>query len=79
MTADIEVRDSGNGSESDRETDFAMRFGGGVDLYASENTVLGLGVDFVLPTDKVNGLDYISIGLGFQYRFGGPSSAGATE
>lgn len=71
MTAETKVKDTvGLGfSESDRFTDFAMRFGGGLDLYATENVVISVGADYVLPVGDVEDLDYVSIGWGFQYRF----------
>ncbi len=61
-------------------TDFAARFGGGVDFYDSPNVSLGATVSYVLNarrqhrrsrpgTGGVDGLDYVSLVLGFQYRF----------
>jgi len=57
--------------QADRESDdaFAMRFGGGIDLYATANVVVSLEADYVLPFGNLNSLDYISIGWGLQYRF----------
>jgi opacity protein-like surface antigen len=71
MTAKVKLKDSlGLGaSESDRLTDFAARFGGGIDVYLTENIVLTAGADYVLPTGDVKDLDYVSIDWGFQYRF----------
>ena len=71
MTAKREVRDTlGLGfSESSRFIDVTMRFGGGLDFYATENIVLGLRLDYVLPFVDLDGLNYISFGWGFQYRF----------
>ena len=51
------------------ELEFAMRFGGGIDLYATKNVVVSLEVDYVLPVSNLSDLDYVSIGWGFQYRF----------
>ena len=51
------------------ENDFTMRFGGGIDLYATKNVVVSLEVDYVLPVSSLSDVDYISIGWGFQYRF----------
>lgn len=64
MDAEVNV-----GPFSDEATGFATRFGGGVDLYATENIVFSAGVDYVLPTGDVEDLDYVSYGGGFQYRF----------
>ena len=71
MTAEAKLRDTaGMGlSASERDTDFAARFGGGIDLYATKHVVLSVEAEFVLPTGDVKDLDYISIGWGFQYRF----------
>ena len=46
-----------------------MRFGGGIDLYATKNVVVTVGADYVLPFDDLKDLDYISIGWGIEYRF----------
>ncbi len=51
------------------DTEFAMRFGGGIDFYATKNVVVSLEADYVLPVSSLSDLDYISIGWGFQYRF----------
>ena len=51
------------------ENEFAMRFGGGIDLYATKNVVVSLEADYVLPVSSLSDLDYVSIGWGFQYRF----------
>ncbi len=56
-------------SESDRFTGFAARFGGGIDIYATENFVVAFVVDYVFPAGDVKDLDYVSVGWGFQYRF----------
>jgi hypothetical protein len=52
-----------------KETDLAARFGGGFDFYASEQFVMSINADYVYPTGDVKDLDYISVGVGFQYRF----------
>ena len=71
MTAKVKLKNSmGLGLfESERFTDFAARFGGGIDIYMTENIVFTLETDYVLPTGDVEDLDYVSIGWGFQYRF----------
>jgi outer membrane protein W len=47
----------------------AMRAGGGVDFYFSESIVVSVDATYVLPFRDVADLDYLSIGLGVQYRF----------
>jgi opacity protein-like surface antigen len=73
MTADTDLRDTiglaftGVGSESDMA--FAMRFGGGIDLYATEHVVVSLEADYLLPFGNLDAMDYVTISWGFQYRF----------
>ena len=52
----------------------ALRTGGGLDFYITENVIMNTGVSYVYPFGALqNGLDYVSFELlGFQYRFGGP-------
>jgi hypothetical protein len=38
-------------------------------VFATENVVLNLGFDYVLPLGDVENLDYLSIGWGLEYRF----------
>lgn len=68
MTADYDAKVRGF-SDGSRETNFAMRFGGGVDLYATKHVVVSLETDYVIPFGNVGPLDYLSFGLGLQYRF----------
>ncbi len=51
------------------EEDFAVRFGGGVEIYATEKIAVNLDASYVLPTGNLKDFDYISIGFGAQYRF----------
>ena len=54
-----------------RETnvDVAMRFGGGLDIYATKKAVVSVEASYLMPTGKLDDLDYYSIGLGVQFRF----------
>jgi opacity protein-like surface antigen len=52
-----------------RENEFVMRFGGGIDVYATENVVVSVEGGYVLPFGKLDDLDYVNVGLGLQYRF----------
>jgi opacity protein-like surface antigen len=73
MSGSIHVRDpvglSFTGIDSQTENVFAMRFGGGIDLYATKNIVVSLGVDYVYPFGNLDDLNYVTINWGFQYRF----------
>ncbi len=69
MVADAKLRVSGVGSDSNDETDFATRFGGGIDFYATKHVVVGADASYVLPFGDLEDLDYVSIGIGLEYRF----------
>jgi opacity protein-like surface antigen len=56
-------------SSSQNENSFTMRFGGGIDLYATKNVVVSLQADYVRPFGNLDDLTYVSIGWGLQYRF----------
>ncbi|HXV36206.1 MAG TPA: outer membrane beta-barrel protein [Myxococcota bacterium] len=56
-------------NQTDRVAKFAARFGGGVEFYATPSLVLGVDASYVMPTGKLDGFDYISVGWGLQYRF----------
>lgn len=51
------------------DADFAMRFGGGIDLYATKNVVVSAQADYLMPFGALDGFDFVTIGLGLQYRF----------
>jgi opacity protein-like surface antigen len=54
---------------SDRRVEVAARFGGGLDFYITENWVATGEVSYLMPTGKLDDLDYYTIGIGLQYRF----------
>lgn len=51
------------------DTDFALRFGGGLDVYLTEVIGVSLDTSYVLPTGDVEDLDYVSVGAGVFFRF----------
>jgi opacity protein-like surface antigen len=51
------------------DEDFAIRVGGGLDFYVTENVVLTAEVDWIKPTDDLEDFSYVTIGGGLQYRF----------
>lgn len=71
MSAKVGVKDQGGLGLSDSETltGMAMRFGGGLDFYATKKVVLNVGAEYVLPFADVEDLDYLSFGWGIEYRF----------
>jgi opacity protein-like surface antigen len=54
---------------------FAGRFGAGLDFYITQNFVLATGANYMLPTCDISDLDYLSVGMGLQYRFGSAESS----
>lgn len=50
-------------------TSFAGRFGGGVDLYATENVAVYLDAAYTIPVDEVSDLYHFSFGWGAKYVF----------
>jgi len=57
-------------NDDEHHKDFAMRFGGGADYYATENIVLSIKGSYVLGFGTVADRDYVSAGmLGLSYRF----------
>jgi opacity protein-like surface antigen len=48
---------------------FLTRFGGGLDLYATEHVVLNAEATYDLPTGNVSDLRFVPLTIGAQYRF----------
>ena len=73
MTAETKIREpvglAFTGIDTESDEAFALRFGGGIDLYATENVVVTVDADYVMPFGNLDALDYITIGWGIQYRF----------
>jgi opacity protein-like surface antigen len=69
MMEELGIEYQGN-NQNERNTGFVMRFGGGVDYYATENVVLSAQGTYVTTFGSVHGRDYTSLGLlGLAYRF----------
>jgi opacity protein-like surface antigen len=68
---DAELEDTIGLGASEDETGFAARFGGGLDVYITENIAVSAGVDYVLPSgdDILDEADYVSYGGGALIRF----------
>ncbi len=58
------------GGGGDDRGDFSPRFGGGFDVYITENVVVTMGANYHHPIGRVDNFTYITAGGGFQYRFG---------
>jgi opacity protein-like surface antigen len=54
---------------SDEHGNFAARFGGGIDLYVTDNIVVTAESAWVLPTGHLSELNQVQIGGALQYRF----------
>jgi opacity protein-like surface antigen len=54
---------------SDREVEVALRYGAGLDFYLTKNVVATAEGSYLMPTGKLDGLDYYQFSLGLQYRF----------
>lgn len=61
----LEAIDSGLG----RRNGFAARAGAGIDLYFGEAFFLTAQVTYLVPVDRVQDFDYVSVGWGFGYQF----------
>ncbi len=70
FTADIRLVFGDVLTRDGRDTDFAMRFGGGVEYYATDNWQISAQATYVLPTGNVSRFDFVSIRpLMVSYRF----------
>ncbi len=54
---------------SERQVNVALRIGGGIDFYLTENIVMSAEGSYLMPTGRLDNMDYYSIGVGLQYRF----------
>ena len=64
------VAEAESGPLDNTESSFALRVGGGVDVYITRNIYGNFGISYVIPTDDMlDELDYVSFGWGFGYRF----------
>ena len=61
---EVEFNSSVGPGFSTSDSDLAIRFAGGFDVYLTEHVVAYGGVDYVLPTGDVKDLDYLSFGAG---------------
>jgi opacity protein-like surface antigen len=59
------VFDEKQGSDSA----FAMRLGGGLDLYLTDSIVFDVEIAYVLPTGSIDDLPFATFGAGIQYRY----------
>lgn len=67
MNADLEV--DGVSVLDEEGEDFVVRFGAGLDFFISRHVGLYGEFGYVVPTDSVDNLDYLSLGIGARYHF----------
>jgi opacity protein-like surface antigen len=70
MEKDGIVQQGGTKNDSD-DGGFAMRFGGGMEAYLTENISFGPEIAYVLPiaADNINNLDFLTVGAGLRFHF----------
>jgi hypothetical protein len=68
MHAERKRRIFGQPSSSE-STEFAARFGIGLDVYVVDGLAVTFDTSYLLPTGPLDDLDYLAIALGLQYRF----------
>ncbi len=56
-------------TRSSDSTEFAARFGIGLDVYVVDGLAVTFDTSYLLPAGPLEDLDYLAIGLGLQYRF----------
>jgi len=55
--------------QSERTAEFAARYGAGLDFYLTDNVVVSAEGSYLMPTGKLDGLDYYQFSVGLLYRF----------
>lgn len=61
-----------SGPSNDKEKGrFTGRVGGGLDISLTENLVLNASANYFLPTSALSDLNFLSVGFGLGWRFGG--------
>lgn len=67
---DAELDDAQNLGVFFREgTDLLGRFGGGIDVHFAECVVVRTNIDYMMARGDLHELEYLSFGVGLQYRF----------
>lgn len=69
MSIESDTRSSTGAKNGQTTGLLAIRFGGGIDYYITRNWLLNLKADYLYSATDIQTLDYLSIGIGFGYRF----------
>jgi hypothetical protein len=59
----------GSVDQSRSYTDFVVRLGGGIDIYATDHVVVNIDANYLAPLGEVSGTSIYTIGGGIEYRF----------
>jgi opacity protein-like surface antigen len=65
------IKNRSGASDSKEKGRFTGRLGGGLDISLTENLVFNASANYFLPTSALSDLDFLSVGFGLGYRFGG--------
>jgi hypothetical protein len=65
----VSNRSRGGVIQSRDPKDFTFRFGGGLDLYATEHVVVNVDANYLVPLGSVSGTQVYTVGWGMEYRF----------
>jgi opacity protein-like surface antigen len=66
----LDLDDDTGRSAGGTESNFAMRYGLGLDVYITKQIAASIGASYVLPAgSNIEDFDYVSYGGGIQYRF----------
>ena len=60
---------SGQDCSGSSATEFAGRVGAGINLVVTPELAVTVDGGYVLPTEKLSNLNYISFGMGLRYAF----------
>lgn len=66
---DVELSDKLGLGLSESSSGSVIRWGGGIDIYATRGLLLNLEASYALPLGSLDNLDFWTIGVGLQYRF----------
>jgi opacity protein-like surface antigen len=66
---DVELSDKLGLGLSENSSGSVIRWGGGIDIYATRGFLLNLEASYALPLGSLDNLDFWTLGVGLQYRF----------
>lgn len=69
LHASLDTEEREHLADKTSDENFVLRFGGGVDLYATRNVSLTFSGEYVLPVGRLDEIPFVLIGFGIQRRF----------